>query len=381
MKILGLIIEANPLHNGHAYFIKKAIEEIKPNYTICVISTNFTSRGEISVINKFDKTKYLLNLGIDLVLEAPFTSYNCSADYFAHNMINILYKFKVTDIAFGVELDNVDKLNELVFLSNKSSFNNNIKKYLDKGFSYSTACNKSLLEETTDIELIENYSMPNNTLAIQYIKVINEINNSKSNSINYHLIKRINNNYYDTEATGTISSATSLRQLLCEGKDITPYLPFEENLIDLTKAKENLLLLLKYKALHSDFKYLGIKEGFENRLKAELVKAITFDELIKNCETKRYKVNYIKRTILNILLEIDSNFNQKNYYLRILGFTSKGNRLIKTLNEETKKDILLSPKKELSNLCQIEISSTKLYGIITGNYDLYLEEYKLPIKK
>ncbi len=380
MKILGLILEVNPLHNGHAYFIKKAIEEIKPNYTICVISTNFTSRGEISVINKFDKTKYLLELGIDLVLEAPFTSYNCSADYFAYNMINILNKFNVTDIAFGVELDNINKLNELVFLSGKPSFNSNIKKYLDQGFAYSTACNKALLEETNDLELIENYSMPNNTLAIQYIKVINKINTS-IRSINIHLIKRINNNYYDTETTGNISSATSLRQMLCEGKNITPFLPFKENLIDLNKAKKNLLQILKYKALNSNFKYLGIKEGFENRLKTELEKANTIDELIAKCETKRYKSNYIKRTILNIILEIDLEFNQKNYYLRLLGFNNKGNRLIKTLDEETKNEILLSPKKELSDLCKIEINATKLYGIITENYDLYLEEYKLPIKK
>lgn len=370
-------MEANPLHNGHIYFINKAIEKVKPDYTVCVISTNFTSRGEVSVINKFDKTKYLLSSGIDIVLENPFVGYNASADYFAYNSINILNKFKITDIAFGVELYDYDKLIWLENITSSNNFNVQVKKYLDKGYSYSTACNKSLEHFTDDLDLIDNYSKPNNTLAIQYIKAIKEINNS----INIHLIERVNNNYYDNNTTGFISSATSLRNSLSNNIDISNYTPFKMNYIDLNMANNNLYMLLKYKLINSDFNYLGVKEGFENRLKSEcLNNHNSIDEYIKSCESKRYKTNYIKRVIMNILMEIPSSFNQIIDYLRILGFNNHGNNYINKLDKETKKMILTSPKNTTSQIMNIEVRATMLYGIITDNLALYLEEYKIPIK-
>lgn len=378
MKVLGLILEINPLHNGHVYFIKKAIEEIKPDYTICVISTNFTSRGEISVINKFDKTKYLLDLGIDLVLENPFIGYNCSADYFAYNSINILNKFKVTDIAFGVELYDLDMLKNLERISSSSSFDAKIKEYLDKGFSYSTAANKAVLELTNNPNYALEYSKPNNTLAIQYIRSINKINNG----INIHLIKRIDNDYFDEKTSGKLSSATSLRNRIKNNLSIDEFTPYKLNIIDLNEANNNIFKLLKYKVINNDLNYLGVKEGFENRLSSETLKNYkSIEELIDNCETKRYKTNYIKRVIMNIITNLDSNTNQKIDYLRVLGFNAKGNKLISKLDKETKKKIITLPKLSESKILDNEIMTTKLYGLITNNFNLYLEEYKIPIRK
>lgn len=378
MKVLGLILEINPLHNGHVYFIKKAIDEVKPDYTICVISTNFTSRGEISVINKFDKTKYLLDLGIDVVLENPFIGYNCSADYFAYNSINILSQFKVTDIAFGVELFDLDLLKNLEKISSSSIFDAKIKEYLDKGFSYSTAANKAILEITNDNNYALEYSKPNNTLAIQYIRSINKINNN----INIHLIRRIDNDYFEKETSGSLSSATSLRKRIKENLSISEFTPFDLNMIDLNKANDNIFDLLKYKVINNDLNYLGVKEGFENRLTSETFKNYkTIDQLIENCETKRYKANYIRRVIMNIITSLDPNTSQQIDYLRVLGFNKKGNKLISKLDKDTKKRIITSPKLSDSKILNNELMTTKLYGLITNNFNLYLEEYKIPIRK
>ena len=43
-KVLGLILELNPYHKGHEYFIKKAIEKVNPDITIAIISSSFTMR-------------------------------------------------------------------------------------------------------------------------------------------------------------------------------------------------------------------------------------------------------------------------------------------------------------------------------------------------
>lgn len=377
MKVLGLVLEINPLHNGHVYFIKKAIETVKPDYTICVISTNFTSRGEISCINKFDKTKYLLQLGIDLVLENPFTGYNCSADYFAYNSIKILNEFLVTDICFGVELFDIDKLMKLEELSASNIFNIKLKYYLDKGFSYSTSCNKTMEELTDDTNLISEFSKPNNTLAIQYIRSIKKINNN----IRIHLIQRINNNYYDENTNGNISSATSIRNKLMLNNNVSEFIPFPMNFINITNAYNNLFNIFKYKVITNNLLYLGIKEGFEKRLANLCLNNYdSFMDYIKTLETKRYKENYIKRVIMNILLEVSNDFPQVVNYLRPLGFNQKGKKLINKLDKETKKRIITSPKLQDSRYLDIELKATKLYGLITNNPELYLEEYKIPIK-
>lgn len=72
MKIFGIIIEASPFHNGHQYFINKIRETYAPDVVIAVCSTSFTMRGDISTIDKFNKTSALLNNGVDMVVELPF---------------------------------------------------------------------------------------------------------------------------------------------------------------------------------------------------------------------------------------------------------------------------------------------------------------------
>ena len=61
MKVLGLILEINPFHKGHQYFINEAIKKCNPDITVAITSTSFTMRGDVSLISKFDKTKILLD--------------------------------------------------------------------------------------------------------------------------------------------------------------------------------------------------------------------------------------------------------------------------------------------------------------------------------
>ena len=66
MKSVGIIVEFNPFHYGHKYFIDK-VRELFPNHTIvCIMSGNFTERGDVSIINKWNKTKIALDNNIDI---------------------------------------------------------------------------------------------------------------------------------------------------------------------------------------------------------------------------------------------------------------------------------------------------------------------------
>ena len=46
-KVLGLILELNPFHNGHKYFIEQAKKEVNPDITIAIITSSFSMRGEV----------------------------------------------------------------------------------------------------------------------------------------------------------------------------------------------------------------------------------------------------------------------------------------------------------------------------------------------
>ena len=113
MTSIGIIAEYNPFHNGHLYHINKIKEMFLDYNIILVLSSSFTERGEISVLNKFDKTKIALEYGVDLVIELPFPFATQSADIFAKGAVSLLEHLKCDYLVFGSESDNVYNLIKL----------------------------------------------------------------------------------------------------------------------------------------------------------------------------------------------------------------------------------------------------------------------------
>lgn len=396
MKILGLILEANPFHNGHKYFIEQAIATDQYDLVIAITSTSFNMRGEISVIDKFTKTKLYLENNIDLVLELPnYLSIN-SSDKFCLFNINILSSFHITDLCFGSEIGDINKLMEYSSLKDNPSFNMYLKNHLDNGLSYSTSINKALLDLGVCKDDVNEYTKPNNTLAIGYINAIKELNLN----INLHTIKRTQNNYYDTKITNDIdiASASQIRALLNNKNDINKYIPSAQyekigsNLfINENIAKERMLEILKYNFLIHPIEYFNsihlINEGIENRIQSFINKATNYDELTKLVQTKRYNLNRINRIFVNILLENKKQKEQKEQdreiftYLRILGMNEKGKKYLSKLDKDTKKMLISSISKldNYPNILEYELKSSRLFDILTDK-STYELEFKTPIK-
>lgn len=383
-KILGLILELNPPHNGHKYFIEEAKKIVNPDVTVAVISTNFSMRGDIMVLNKFQRTQIAIKLGVDIVLELPTIFSLNSADLFCYNAISILNSISVTDICFGVELDNLDKLNKMVKIIDSSEYNQSIKSFLDSGISYQASSFKAFSSLINDKDLINNFTLPNNTLAIQYLRSIKQIDNN----INVHIIKRIDNNYYDEKVScSSIASATSLRCLLEENRPINEFIPINDyNFINIKASYNNLFNILKYKFLVQDINKIastfGVSEGIENRFFQLIDMADNYNDLVKIVQTKRYSLNKIKRLIIHILLETNIGIGNKanDEYIRILGMNENGKKYIASLDREVKKKIITTIKHHLDNeILQFELKSTRFYGILVNSKNLFLEEFKLPI--
>lgn len=380
-KILGLVLELNPFHLGHEYFINEAKKIVNPDVTVTVISSNFTMRGEPMLIDKFSKTKILIDNGCsDLVLELPFISGVNSSDFFTKNSISILQDFQITDLCFGAETDDINTLYRIIDILDSDSYQIKLKEYLDKGFSFSTSSFKAIQSETTDIEILKQYPLPNNTLAIGYLRAI------KGTNIKPHIIKRIDNDYYDENINNNgFCSASSLRKLIDEKKSIDKYVPSfinNYNIYTPSILNNNLFYLLRYRLLNNNLNYISlVYEGIENRL-INFIHLNTYEEFIKNVQTKRYPENKIRRLILHILLDIPKNYDYEyTYYLRVLGMNSRGKKHISNLPKEIKEKIITSFKNKNEEIIKIELTSTKLYGIICNNYEIYKEEFNIPYRK
>ena len=110
MKATGIICEYNPFHNGHIYHLEKVKELNKDNCIILVMSSYFMQRGEVNILNKWDRTSIALKYGVDIVIELPFAFATQSADIFAYGAVSLLNHLKVDNLVFGTESNNVEML-------------------------------------------------------------------------------------------------------------------------------------------------------------------------------------------------------------------------------------------------------------------------------
>ena len=216
MNVIGIIGEYNPIHLGHIYQINEAKKLYPDSIIILITNSTFTQRGDINILNKWNKTNISLNNNIDLVIELPFAYATQSADIFAKGALYLLNKLKIDTLIFGSESNDIKKLQEIA----KAQLNNNVfdklvKDYLDKGYNYPTALSKAINKK-----LGYTLKEPNDLLAISYIKEIIR-NNYKINAVS---IKRTNN-YHDNNINGKIVNATLLRKMYNNKQDISKYIP------------------------------------------------------------------------------------------------------------------------------------------------------------
>lgn len=369
MEIIGLIAEYSPFHNGHIYQLQKIKELYPDSLIIVVLNGYFLQRGIPSIISKEEKIKKALEYGVDIVIEHPFIFSSNSADIFASSAIELLNYMHINRLIFGSESNDIDLLTSIAQKQIDQDLNSKIKDYLDSGLNYPTALNKAL-----DININE----PNDLLGISYIKAI--IKNNYS--IKVETIKRTND-YHDTTSNSSIISASNIRQKIKNNQDISKYMPSTKiNIID----EDLLFKLLKYKIITEDNlnKYLTVDEGIENRIKKIILKANNIDELVKLIKSKRYTYNRMMRMLMHILIGVtkeNKNKIVKNDYIRLLGFSEKGQEYLNQIKKDIEIPIITKLSSINSKIKDYELKSAQIYEIITNENILDFEYNNKPIYK
>ncbi len=330
MKVVGLITEYNPFHDGHKYHIEQAKKLTGADYAIVIMSGNYVQRGAPSFVDKYTKTAVALNNGADLIIELPYCFACASAEYFSYCAVSILDKLNIVDyICFGAENDDIMTLTQIAntLVSEPQNYKDVLKSSLKAGNSFATA-RSTALKQCLDFDE-EIINSPNNILGIEYIKALIK----RKSPIKPIAIKRINANYHDNDFDSRFYSATAIRSQtdtlsILNEIDLQYAESFEQSYPITTNDFDSILgasLLQHYSA--NDFETIfDLSPDFINKIINNIYSYSDINSFIETLKSKDITYSYISRGLLHILLDIKTSdiskylANDITDYIRVLGF-------------------------------------------------------------
>lgn len=395
MSICAVICEFNPFHNGHKYLLDKAKELSGCDYIMCIMTGNFTQRGEPAVVDKQTRAKMALQNGADIVVQMPTYFNSTNAEIFALTGVKIANSFKdVTHLCFGSESGDITTIKELATLlaTEPPVFKEQIRKNLNSGYSLGISKMRAIPEVINNKKVIFTnpeaaktlLNQPNNILAVEYVQALIKLK-SHITPITIKLLKHGSN-----EVNYPVSNATSIRKSIYESKRIynihkfLPTLAYDALAETLSKCSvPNLktfgdLALYKMStanifALQQNY---DVTEGIENRLIQMARENTDFDTFIELCSSKRFSASRLKRIVINSMLDIRTDFVQKIYtvphlpYIKVLAVKDKNSVLssikeCKSIVVMRKQDVMLAKKDEFAKvLMYTEDRANALYSLL-----------------
>ena len=437
MKVLGIVAEYNPFHNGHMYHIEQSKKLTGCDYVVCVMSGNFIQRGEPAIINKFARTEIALNSGVDLVVELPVPFSMSSAEYFAFGAVKLLDSLGIVDcISFGSEHGEVNELLSIAKLlcEEPEEFKQYLAAELKAGLSFPAARQNAIEQYFSDKSLQANIhellSSSNNILGVEYLKALIRLNSA----IKPYTVKRVSNTYNEEHLTGAISSATAIRRSImsCDCSITQHYSAIPEACTQypdrnhgacsqhpyeavvessqyayavpeiayrilerefaagrgpVSKEDFELIILSMLRSMNTQLiaKLPGISEGLEYRLKSAALEAGSINELLDLASTKRYTRTRLQRTIMSLLTGLTQQDLQEfmtyggPQYARILGFNNNGKELLSKAKRNSCIPIITKTKDALRTCNPLLKKMLEIENVATNNYVLAYKDSALRV--
>lgn len=374
MKKIGIVVEYNPFHNGHLYQIQKIKEKFgKDCFISVVMSGDFVQRGEVSFLNKWEKTKIALENEVDLVVELPVYYAIQNAEIFSKMAVKILDYLGMEIQVFGAENDEIKIFEEIITLQKSDEYNKKIQEKIKNGNRYMIA-QKMVLQEFG----YEKFIKSNNILGLEYVRAILQ---DKLN-IKPYIIKREISEYNEEKVEierENFVSASFIRKIF-DSKDekkwmeLKNFIPknihkflinkmYNKN-IEYKKIKDEMFKLIKYRMLIEEkekiLEIFDMTEDLYLRIFNTILITNDYETFSKKIKAKNISLKRIDRILLNILLDIrklDENID----YIRVLGFNEIGREYLKKLKKE-EKDIIFVNWKDIEKskeICRQKIKIEK----------------------
>lgn len=427
MKIVGLITEYNPFHNGHEYHIQQALKTTDADFAVVIMSGDFVQRGAPAIMPKRIRTQIALLNGASAVFELPVVYSASSAELFAQSSVSFLSQLGIVDyLCFGSECGNLEQLQKIADILEEEPENYRLylQTALKSGLSFPAARQKAVESCFPAGNISHLLSHPNNILGIEYLKALRKL----KSRIRPVTIQRIESGYHDQKLGSTYSSASAIRNLLSRTDTKIPqkesslsfgFATFQEILEELNGQipqsglellenyhhltfpiyMDDFSLLLKHRLLTEKPEklatYADVSEELANRISNQLNRYVSltqFSDLLKTREITQTRIN---RALLHILLGIkkksmkDYIQNGYHFYAHLLGFRKDATQVISAAAKKGSLPILtqLTRTEELSSrgkkMLKKDIFSSNLYNsVITDKYQTaFLNEYNRRVIK
>ena len=396
----GIIAEYNPFHNGHLYQLREATR-LTGQPIVVVMSASFMQRGEPACLSKWLRARLAVENGAALVLELPTAFSLRSAQFFASGGVQLLAATgSVNTLSCGVESPELD-FGALAQRITSDAAQGRIRSLLSQGKSYAAACAAVLSEaqqedgvtamqaSSNEGKAFAGLTKPNDILALEYAKAL------QATDIKPLFIERRGDGYNDREISGTMSSATAIRQALNNSNDgwqqAVPA-SVRQALLDNAPGYDAALLwqLLRYKLRLMSVDAIAdacqCSEGLENLLK-DAAACPSFAEALQLCTSKRYTTSRIRRLFMQLLLDVPRWRWEDNApaYLRVLAFNDTGRQLLKQMKSTASLPIItglyrnwpqrlqhLSMRQQqiYTQQLELELKATELWSLLQLNLDL-----------
>ena len=396
----GIIAEYNPFHNGHLYQLREA-QRLTEQPIVVVMSASFMQRGEPACLSKWLRARLAVENGAALVLELPTAFSLRSAQFFASGGVQLLAATgSVNTLSCGVESPELD-FGALAQRITSDAAQGRIRSLLSQGKSYAAACAAVLSEaqqeagvtamqaSSNEGKAFAGLTKPNDILALEYAKAL------QATDIKLLFIERRGDGYNDREISGTMSSATAIRQALNNSNDgwqqAVPA-SVRQALLDNAPGYDAALLwqLLRYKLRLMSVDAIAdacqCSEGLENLLK-DAAACPSFAEALQLCTSKRYTTSRIRRLFMQLLLDVPRWRWEDNApaYLRVLAFNDTGRQLLKQMKATASLPIItglyrnwpqrlqhlqLRQQQIYSQQLLLELRATELWSLLQLNPSL-----------
>jgi len=390
VRTVGIVVEYNPLHNGHLYHIQQSRKITGADAVVAVMSGHFLQRGEPALADKWARTEMALRAGCDLVLELPVAYSAQPAQWFAYGAVAVLEATGVVDaLCFGSESGELAPLLRIARLlaEEPQAFGDRLSGLLKAGLPYPSAYSEAVRSYLSDAGLAVDagfrLDQPNHTLGLHYLLALLRL----GSSIEPFSIRREKSGYNQTTITDRrIASATALRKLLSERAEVAalaPYVPASTLEILAREAAagrapvtwESFARPLLHRLLQSREADLAafaeVTEGLEFRIRQSLrtLPEYSVEALLAALKTKRYTRTKLQRMLLRILLGhrkdelAPERLASGIEYIRVLGFGEKGRELLRRMKKTAAVPVIQSAAEGDWPYLRLDAEATALYSL------------------
>lgn len=337
MKTIGIICEYNPFHNGHAHQLYTLAQEHSDALRICIMSGSFVQRGEPAIFSKFDRARWAILGGADIVIELPTLYSLGSAQLFGTGAIRMVKALHIDALSFGSETANLDALVDIAKRMDCESTQAVLRTYINEGMSYGSAFRKAL-----DTEIL---NTPNALLGLEYIRA----------GLNYHPTLQYmpilrTSDHHEVNITKDFPSGTALRKLItnmaagsnnCNINSIVPK-TIADDMTNIISNGAYVNYNRYYDIIHSlsrrtsttKLESFGeFNEGIEH-LWSKAAQQPTWNLAMEHIKSKRYTYARLQRMGAYLTLGIQKDLLQRAMqeapqYARLLAFNDRGRRWLR----------------------------------------------------